>query len=86
MSITIPNDSRIRRQISDWRHQSSYLRSCKSNCNGKFINKFYDLWKNGYGKVQLLACYMLALGAKDHRLNGKLMVCSKAKCDLCLPP
>jgi Growth-Arrest-Specific Protein 2 Domain len=36
--------------------------------------------KTVYGKVQLLVGLLyVALGAKDHRLNGKLMVCGKAK-------
>lgn len=36
----------------------------KSVIEEKSINKDYDLWENSYGKVQLLACYMLHWGLK----------------------
>jgi hypothetical protein len=41
-----------------------FVRVSQKSAIAKSINKHYDLWRNGYGKVQLLACYMLHWGLK----------------------
>lgn len=63
MPIAVPDDPGVGRKVQDWRHQSLDFRSGKSHLLILMIYGATVEWE-----------LLVALGPKDHRFDGELMV------------